>query len=267
VIAMPTKTLKFLGRKRILSEHVQVEVKTPADSNTKRFIARTDLASYNFPLDATVWIDAKHLLETRRYSLGTVGEPRPIIEHDLAGFSGDRFVFSLVVINPADSRRLGSADAIRPKVANERSETSSPLLPVDASQGLDGLLWMVSYSEGDQSGAQDAPLLLIDREAAGDSAALFLSDPVIRAAIVPAAALNVLISAIETGDGEYDPQGLDWRSSWLRFGTRLAGEFPPLEASRVDRGAVHSWAAEAIRRLATRERMVANLIKSRGTVR
>ena len=258
---MPTTTLTFLGRKRIAKEHVRVRV--DAVRGVSRFTVDANLEHYGFPADAQVFIDAKQLMETRRYSLGTISAPAPTVAHELTGFSGNRFVFSLTVIDPTDARRLGSADAIQATESTGSLETSDPLLPVDASQDLDGLLWAVRFVEPDKTGAQDAPVLLIDRHAAGESVVLFLSEPGLRAAIVPAAAIIALTAAVDTSDGEFDPAGIDWRNAWLRFGTRLAGRNPPTREERHDPNVVQEWAAEAVRQIANRERMVASVIQAR----
>ena len=245
---MSIRRIKFLKRKKILQTHVQVavEVNGPA----KRFTAVVTLQEYGFPSDAQVWLEAKQLLETQRFSLGTIGAPKPPVPTDISRLKGERVSFNLLVVDPANARILGSAEAVRPRLQQEPTQESIPLLPVDASIGLGGLVWRLDYCESDQEGHTDAPVLMIDREIARGSASLFMQDPAVRALVLPSAMREVLTKVLLIDDCEYDPNSRSWRDSWIRFATRLAGEEPPSLSEPGAKADASEWIARATSKLA-----------------
>ncbi len=224
-IEMSIKRIKFLKRKKILQQDVRVALES--NGQAKRFTANAELADYGFPAESQVWIDAKQLLETMRFDLGTVGSPRPSVSFDISKLKGERVTFNLWVVDAATARKLGSAEALRQSLGQVRNQDSIALLPVDGSARLDGVIWRIDYSEQDEEGHSDAPVLMIDRDAAKDSASVFIQDPGMRAAILPPAMKEILTKLLLVDRCEYDPESRSWRDSWIRFAARLLAEDPP----------------------------------------
>lgn len=240
---MSTKRIKFLSRKKILQKDIRVRLEV--NGLSKRFTATVHLDAYGFPGDARIWIEAKQLLETLRFDLGTVAQPKPASLVDVSRLRGDRVTFNLLVLDPVSSRKLGSAETIRPNVDAGAGEDSIPLLPVDASLRLDPLLWRIEYCDNDQEGHSDAPVLMFDSGAAQGSASLFVQDPAVRALVFPAAMREVLTRLLLVDRVDYEPDSRSWRNSWLRFAARLAGEEPPVPDSPNFMEEAYDWIGQA----------------------
>jgi hypothetical protein len=231
---MSTKRLKFLKRQKINQHDIRIRLESLG--LVKRFKAELRLDSYGFPASAAIVLEAKQLLETLRFDLGTVGQPAPSVAHDISRLRGERVMFNLVVLDPTTARKLGTAETIRPNVADAPDDSAIPLLPVDASTRLAPLLWDIDYSDRDQEGHTDAPVLRLDADAANHSAAMFMQSASARAMILPAAMREVLTRVLLVDKEEYDPESRSWRSSWIRFSSRLIDEPPPPldDANAVD---------------------------------
>ena len=245
---MPTKRIKFLNRKKVLQKdvHIRLEVNGPS----KRFTAKIDLEPYGFPADSRVWLEAKQLLETLRFDLGTVGQPRPSLPIDVSRLRGDRVTFNLLVLEPTSARKLGAAETVRPNVEAGTLEDSIPLLPVDASARLDPLLWRVDYVDNDQEGHSDAPVLMFDSVAAENAASFFVQDSAVRAMVLPAAMREVLTKLLLVDQVEYEPESRSWRNAWIRFASRLVGENPPAAGALNFKDETGDWIGQATSKLA-----------------
>lgn len=222
---MATKRLKFLKRAKIRQQDVRIRVE--ANGPAKRFKPGLDLNSYEFPAHARVFVEAKQLLETIRFDLGTIGDPAPSGFYDISALKGERVTFNVLVLDASTARKLGIATTIRPIADGQPADDSTPLLPVDASGRVAPLLWEIDYSDNDQEGHTDAPVLKVDSEAARQSAAFFMQDAAVRAMILPSAMREVLTRVLLVDRSEYEADSRSWRNSWMRFASRLASEEPP----------------------------------------
>lgn len=222
---MATKRLKFLSRKKILQKDVRISLEVRG--RTKRFSATLSLAEYEFPGDAAIVVEAKQLLERLRFDFGTVAVPRTPAPIDISRLGGERVIFNVLVLDRASARKLGSAETIRPNARPEEGEARIPLLPVDASTRIAPLLWKIDYSEQDRDGHADAPVLVVDANAAENSAVTFMDKPGVKALVLPAAMREVLTRVLVVERSDYDASSTAWRNSWLRFAERLVGDPPP----------------------------------------
>lgn len=262
---MSTKRIKFLKRKKILQKDIQLSVE--ANGPAKRFTLRLRSEDYGFPSDSRIIVAAKTLLETLRFDLGTTGLPAPVVPIDISRLKGDRVTFNLWVVDPENARKLGSAEAIRRDATPAPSENSIPLLPVDASLALEGLLWRVDYADTDQEGHTDAPVLMIDRDAAEGSASTFVQDPAARAMILPSAMREVLTKILLVDQShDYDETSRSWRDSWLRFASKMAGDEPPEKPDNASLSYVQD-ATEWITRATSRVAQTGKLLESYLTLR
>ena len=260
---MSTKRIKFLSRKKILQKDIRVRLEVNGPS--KRFTAGLNIESYGFPSESRVWIEAKQLLETLRFDLGTVAQLRAATPIDISRLRGERVTFNLLVLDPVNARKLGSAETVRPNVEAGAMENSIPLLPVDASARLDPLLWRVDYCDNDEEGHSDAPVLMLDSGAAQGAASFYVQDPAVRAMILPAAMREVLTRLLLVDHIDYEPGSRSWRNSWIRFASRLVGEDPPASDApnfTVDAG---DWIGQATSKLAKNAGFLETYIRERRT--
>lgn len=258
---MATKRLKFLHRVKIRQQDVRIRLET--NGPVKRFNAVLFLDSYQFPAEAKVYVDAKQLLETIRFDLGSIGDPAPTSLHDVSRLRGERVTFNVLVLDSATSRKLGMATTVRPNVETEKADDSIPLLPVDASGRVAPLIWEIDYSDNDQEGHTDAPVLKVDSEAARHSAAFFMQDAAVRALVLPAAMREVLTRVLLVDRSEYEPDSRSWRSSWIRFASRLAGEDPPNADEPNAHEEANMWIGRATRALAENATLLQTYLRER----
>jgi hypothetical protein len=256
---MATKRIKFLHRAKILQS--DIEIKIDILGPTKRFTANLNFAAYKFPPDAVIYVDAKQLLERIRFDFGTVGKPKPPRSIDISRLRGERVTFDVLVVDPQNARKLGTAEAVRPLRAGEATSGPRELLPIDASQSLDGVAWKVNYSEN-WEGASDAPVLLLDKAAARGSAAHFVSNSWVRALVLPSAMREILTRILLTDSHAYEKDSTSWRDSWVRFASREACQEPPSN-SASDEGPtdeLEGWINLAVSKMATRGQFLKNLL-------
>jgi hypothetical protein len=263
---MSVRRIKFLQRIKVLQQDVHIEVSKPGPQIY--FQARLQLASYQLPLNARIYIEAHQLMERIRFDLGTVGMPNPVKALEISSLKGTRVSFDLAVVDGATGRKVASADNLKPVVAGgDANRTQNSLLPVDTTKGLNGPYWRVDYSEKDEEGMKDAPVLLIDQ--AASSSTDLLGDASLRVAVLPSAMREILGRVLLVDEQRYEPGGRDWRNSWLRFATRLVGDEPPsLDVSphEVDqaREECDAWIQRAVELFCSKHAFIQQLLASKS---
>ncbi len=176
---------------------------------------------------------------------------------------GERVTFNVLVLDSTTARKLGIATTVRPIIDGDKADDSIPLLPVDASARVAPLIWEIDYSDHDQEGHTDAPVLKVDSEAAKHSAAFFMQDAAVRAMVLPAAMREVLTRVLLVDRSEYEADSRSWRSSWIRFASRLAGEEPPDpdEPNALEEASM--WIGKATRALAENAALLQTYLRER----
>jgi len=258
---MATKRIKFLRREKILQS--DIEIRLEVLGLAKQFSAKLNLKDYKFPTDAQVYIDAKQLLERIRFDFGTVGTPRPTTSIDISRLKGERVTFDVLVVDLKNSRKLGSAETVRPTKVGDQKNLPKELLPIDASKHLDGVLWRISYSDNWESSV-DAPVLLLDRSATRDSAADFIGNNWVASLVLPSAMREILTRILLIEDHTYAPDSTSWRDAWLRFAIKYAEQELPAIAddhNAQDSDAVEGWINVAVGKMSMQAQFLNNLLK------
>lgn len=256
---MAVTRLKLLNRQKIAQSDIKIALETTGKA--KRFTAELNLSEYRLPPDARIFVDARQLMETIRFDLGTVGKPSARVARDISRLHGERVTFEVNVITPSGARKLATAEAIRPVNELTGVPGSVPLLPVDASRDLDGLVWCIEYVEH-VGGRTDAPVLCIDPSAVNGAASTFLQDSAARALIFPAALREVLIRILVTDEHPFEHKSDEWPDSWLRFAAKLTSEDAPgAEAPKDDKLRFADQASKAFSR---HHMLLPNFIRERN---
>lgn len=256
---MATKRIKFLHRYKILQS--DIEIKLEVLGPTKRFSAKLNLAKYKFPPEARIIVDAKQLLERIRFDFGTVALPHPPTSIDISRLRGERVTFDILVVDPSNARKLGAAETVRPARASDTPDGPKELLPIDASQQLNGVLWKIDYTEN-WEGALDAPVLLFDKIATRESAANFAGNVWVRGLVFPSAMREILTKILVQDEHSYDPDSSAWRDAWLRFATKAAGQEPPVSNDdEPPDEEIDKWIELAVCKMASRAQFLNNLLK------
>ena len=256
---MSVTRLKLLNRQKIAQSDIKIAFETTGKA--KRFTAELDLSKYRLPPDAQIFVDARQLMETIRFDLGTVGKPSARVARDISRLHGERVTFEVNVITPSGARKLATAEAIRPVNELTGAPGLVPLLPVDASRDLDGLVWCIEYVEH-VGGRTDAPVLCIDPSVVNGAASTFLQDSAARALIFPAALREVLIRILVTDEHPFEHKSEEWPDSWLRFAAKLTSEdVPSTEALKDDKLRFADQASKAFSR---HHMLLSNFIRERN---
>lgn len=258
---MATKRLKFLKRTKIKQEDIRITL--DVSGSVKRFTASLSLGAYDFPLDAIVVIEAKQLLETLRFDIGQIRGLGGPVTRDVSRLVEDRIAFNVLVLDPATARKLGTATTVRPNVGGKVPDHANSLLPVE-SRDLDPLVWEIEYSDQDEDGHTDAPVLIVDSRAAGESPAFFLHDPSVRALVLPAAMREVLIKILIIEETPFERESRSWKNSWIRLASRLAGEDPPDPDDANFKEEAGRWIDTATRELARRGDLMSAYLRERS---
>jgi hypothetical protein len=246
-LIMATTRIKFLNRKKILQEDIKIRLER--QGKARHFTASLALEAYDFPPDAKVVIEAKTLLQTMRFEIGTAKPSMTVPLKDVSRLESERLTFNVLVLDPSTARKYGAAETVRPVANDDEQSGARALLPVDLADDLDGRIWEVRYTDTDDAGHSDAPVLVFSRLAARDSAAVFAKKPEVRALVMPAAFQVILDRIIFAEEHEYDENGDGWQDKWLQFATSLVGDSMPSGEgdSREDR---HQWIRQAACRMA-----------------
>ena len=256
---MATKRIKFLHRDKILQSDIEIKVEILGP--TKRFSAKLNLADYKFPPDAKIYVDAKQLLERMRFDFGSVRQPKPPGSIDISRLKGERVTFDVLVVDPTNSRKLGSAETVRPLKTGDAPNGPKELLPIDASRSLGGVLWKVDYSEN-WEGASDAPVLLLDKTATRGSAANFVGNHWVRGLVFPSVMREILTKILLIDEHAYEKDATTWRDAWLRFASKGADQEPPThdETEEMPAEEIKSWIDLSVDKMATRAQFLNNLL-------
>lgn len=232
----------YTGRQKINREHVRLTLScgNPHSSFNLRF----NLASYELPADASVYIEASRKTRYMRFPWGTVGSPIPASDTRLTAFdNADSVKFRLKVTGsgPEAGKLLASADNLRPLEPEEEDAQRQPLLPVK-SERLNGPLWRVEF-EGSET------ILLIDDNVEKEEVT---NNPAFIATVYPSALREILQRIyIEGFEDDYnDTEGNGWEAQWLKFAVhQLSAEEPPLRyGDQTERDQYFEWVEDVVRR-------------------
>ena len=262
---MATKRIKFLQRDKILQSDIEIRLEILGP--TKRFSAKLNLADYRFPPDAKIYVDAKQLLERMRFDFGSVQQPKPPGSIDISRLKGERVTFDIVVVDPTNSRKLGSAETVRPLKTGDAPNGRKPLLPIDASRSLGEVLWKVDYSDN-WEGASDAPILLLDKTVTREYGfENFVGNHWVRGLVLPSVMREILTRIFLIDKHTYEKDATTWRDAWLRFASKGAGQEPPThdEEEEMPEEEIKSWIDLAVDKMAARAQFLKNLLAEINT--
>jgi hypothetical protein len=211
------------------------------------FDASLDLASYNLPKDAGVFIEAYRRTTVMRFSAGTVGSFRLPVSRELTDFDQPEGILFRVKVTstfPDRGKLLAEADKIGFRPLDEINENRDPLLPVHAEE-LGAIVTKVDFSDG--------PVLLINKNL-GDWREIARSDAFV-SLVLPGALREILmrIFVLEQSGDEDDDSG-SWQSKWVQFTKLLPGVEPP-PGREADQLEFENWIDDVVEVFARRTRM------------
>ena len=143
---MPIRRLNYTKRKKLRRDDVDIVI-SQSDQGTNSFEATLRLASYRFPENAALSVEAYRRTRVMRFSLGTVSLPAHGVRCELSDFDSDEdILFRVKVTDVADRPGvlLGHADKLRARRPDELPEKRIPLLPPIPSD-LEEEVWRLEF--------------------------------------------------------------------------------------------------------------------------
>ena len=245
------RTFNFTNRRKI--ERRDISIVLREEKGAWLLDAELQLAKYDFPRNAEVWIEAHRQNLWMQFPWGTVLQLHPPADRRLVDFDApDGVLFRVRVVRPhgpEHHKLVGEADGINFVKAGEADDRRRHLLePVPESLG--NVLWKLDFSD-------DEPKLLVNKEAHPSWRDLALSDYFFTL-VYPEVLRQVLVRALlEDGAYSEDDDTLDWKADWVKF-ARIAcsaGELPKLG----DDSGRERWINDAVAAFANRHQILARL--------
>jgi hypothetical protein len=224
------RTINHTNRTKILREDAVISLRM-ADHGKFGLDAVLNLSGYDFPVDASVFVEAYRRTVWMRFPWGTVGDCKPQGSLMLTDFdTPDEVQFRVKVV--ASGKRgllLGEAEGLSPaSLANDRSDRT-PLLPVKP-QNLGDEIWRLEF--------EDDRVRLLINSGVEDVVAVAHS-PMFRSLVYPAALRTILDEALcrrelEDQSLPVDPEEGSWQWRWVRFGMQVNGISPLTDPFEMD---------------------------------
>jgi len=240
------RRLNYTGRKRIRQKDCQIHLED-GQNGVSRFRADIHLDDCDLPPNALVFVEAYRQTSWMRFRFGTVGEIHPWDEPRLTDFGSSEGILFRVRVTSQFAPRgllLAEADKIRPRRADRKDEDREPLLPARPDETLGAQIYKVNFD--------DEPILLINKDV-GDWQGL-TQDRTFQALTLPVVLREILTRILHIEKYTEVDDEVDWRSSWLRFASRLRGVPDPPTEGEEDR--FDDWIEEAVASFSTKYKIM-----------
>lgn len=216
------RRMNYTGRKRIARSRVNVRL-LPATGGGWAFDADFDLADYEFPSDASVFVEAYNATSYMRFGFGTVGAITPPADtrlFDITAGPLPKFRVKVVDTRTRFGLLLGVTDKLIPLRPDEELARRQSLLPVEFRE-LGNRVWRLDLS--------DWPVLELNRRIA-DLGEVARSADSFAALVYPEVVRRILHEAVieqECTDPSFDDD--DWPGLWLTYACSLPNVAQPPE--------------------------------------
>ena len=234
------RRMNYTGRKRIARSRVTVRLR-PAAGGGWAFEADFDFADYEFPRDASVFVEAYNATSYMRFAFGKIGaitEPADARLVDITAGPLPKFRVKVVDTSTRFGLLLGVADKLIPLQPDEELARRQSLLPVEFRE-LGNRVWRLDLS--------DWPVLELNRRI-GDLGEVARSADSFAALVYPELVRRILHEAViglECTDPGLDDD--DWPGLWLTYACSLPGVPEPPDGTDERAHALqHEWIERAV---------------------
>jgi hypothetical protein len=234
---MPIRRINSTGRKKLLRQDVTIFVSQDPEG-VLTFDATLNLADYELPGDAKVFLEAYRQRTFMRFDYGTVQSPQSVADQSrrLVEFSSkDGLLFRVKVVS-SGGLLLAEGDQI-PIASNEEQDDSRiPLLPTEP-EDLGQEVWCVDIGA-------NGPILQVSKHLPDWKAVA--ASPTFRCLVFTSAMREILTHVVLIeGESDADDEG-SWRGRWLRFARSLGVGEPPDQTA--DDSEKNDWIDAAVKR-------------------
>jgi hypothetical protein len=244
-MASAKRRINSTNRKRVGQEAVDIRLLETPPGSPQRATATLKLEEFGFSPAAIVVIEAYRSSSLMRFECGTIGNLKvpPVMVLDEIDEGGNiQFRVKIVDNGGVVGRLLGSASRIRP-LSNEDKNGRRSLLPIRWSRTLGQELWRVTVDD------EEPPALVLNVLATGLDNRI-LADPMLRAAIMPAAFRLVLEKLIVLTPPE-DDDDADWKNDWLKFCAEELG-IDRTDIYEIGMDEKRKWVSQAVEEFSSR---------------
>ncbi len=215
------RRFNYTGRKKIFQEQVAIKLRKENES-IKSFDVQLGLDDTKLPENASIYIEAHHRTDFKRYYFGSVGI-RQLPDTSLSELGNiDYLQFRVKIVDEAGESGLILAEADRIRASEEGGEKLRKrcILPVEFDKDLGQQVWRL-----DLSGTQ--PVLEFNRRipyirhlAKSDTSFFFHVYPVVIRTVLSYMFFIEGLSDLKEPDQ-------DWCKDWLGFVKSISTEDPP----------------------------------------
>lgn len=241
---MTVRTLNYTRRRRLRHDDLRFSIYTTPQAEYA-FKAELDIAKYELPEHARVFVEAYRQTHWMRFDFGTVeriASPKNTVLSIFDNTEGILFRVRVTASKDAPGLLVAEGDRIPFTTREEKPKKRVPLLPV-VPEDLGGEICKVSY-EG--SGPE-----LVVNSSLGNWRGI-ARDPLVIALVYPLVLRDVLYRICFVEDDFDREDRSDWRSRWCRFAELLPG----MEAFPEDRDDREDWVEKAVSAFSRRNAVV-----------
>jgi len=249
------RRFNFTGRRKIPRARLNIFLYATPDG-ILAFDAGLDLENLSLPFDAKLFIEAYRRAYLRRFSCGTVSQPRLPRGQVLEGMDSRSFVMFRVKVVDGRGRILAVADRVMPRRSDDEDAGKQSLLPVEFAD-LGHAIWRLDLDG-------EWPSLLLNNRI-DNIREIARTDESFQALVYPEVVRQILAHIVireDHTDPDTDPD--DWMSLWLRFAIGLMGRraLPPSGAEEqvtLDKG---RWIDDAVEAFCASQQLVERFIRN-----
>jgi hypothetical protein len=239
------RRINSTGRRRIERRHVAIRLRQTPGHERPRIEAEFHLEELDLNPSAHIVLEARSKDFAQRFAWGTVANPGPEDAPEVTDVPSDQGIFFRVkAVEPSTQKLLALARRLRPIGEGDEEGGPRELFRV-RTRPLGEELWRVVLDDG------NAPILELNQDTPD-----ILREPILRAAILPAAMRTVLLE-LRDDDEDEDDDPDSWSQRWFRFAAALAGYERP---GPDDPEGIMNWIDLACSRFAERFRLVSAMV-------
>lgn len=207
------RRFNYTKRIKILQKDIVISLTDDNNGDLSFEANLSKLASYEFPSESSVFVEAYRQTEWKRFDYGMVGSITPSVDKDLSNFgTKDGILFRVKITDEKTGKIIAEADRIPFVMPNQQENPRLPLLPV-CPKNLGDQIFRVDYT-GPRTILEINVEAISPHQIAHDPAFIALAYPVI---------IKEILTRILLIEHHFEIDDDDWMSNWLQFASSFPG--------------------------------------------